>query len=86
MFNWLDNTELNEAEKLYNFQELFFDLLMNELVKNRRQEDGQLSRVKAWLNTCCSMLKELNREHSKVLVEFKNLVQFPDLYAELYNL
>jgi hypothetical protein len=39
-----------------------------------------------WLNKSCAKLKELNKEHAKILMELKKFVQFPDLYAELYNL
>jgi hypothetical protein len=42
--------------------------------------------VEIWLNTCCIKLKQLNYEHAKILIEYKQYVQFPDLYAELYNL
>ena len=42
--------------------------------------------ITKWLSTTCAMLEELNAEHSRILSEYKNLVQFPDLYAELYSL
>jgi hypothetical protein len=43
-------------------------------------------KLSLWLKTCCNKLKELNVEHVKILNEQKKSVQFPDLYAELYNL
>ena len=43
-------------------------------------------KYQSWLQNCCKKLKDLNKEHAKVLQEYRSLVQFPDLYSELYNL
>lgn len=42
--------------------------------------------ITRWLDSTCTKLEELNAEHCRVLVEYKNLIRLPDLYAELYNL
>ena len=49
-------------------------------------QNSSSDQILKWLNTCCAKLKSLNQEHAKVLLELKQYVQFPDLYAELYNL
>lgn len=97
----MDQT-LNDSDKLTNYRGLFNSILVNELEKKRsiykKQTDNNnnesckrkkyscQSSIQMWLNSCCKKLKELNNEHAKVLLEFKQFIQFPDLYSELYNL
>lgn len=74
---------------------MYYDIVVNELEKSRagpsvsktNEERNQTKdQIKTWLTNCCTKLKELNLEHARILLEQKQYVQFPDLYAELYNL
>ena len=97
--DWIfqDDHTLTDKEKIANYYSLFHDLVIDELLKSRTRVDGEdgvskggkfFSRdeLTVWVNTCCAMLKRLNQEHTRILMEQKQFVQFPDLYAELYNL
>ena len=53
---------------------------------NKRKKLHSFQSIQTWLINCCKKLKDLNAEHANVLLEYKQFVQFPDLYAELYNL
>lgn len=104
LFIFLDETSLNDSEKIKNYRSLYNEILLDELEKgcsgkdtsflnnaylNNSKFDKNCSikqNISFWLNTCSSKLKELNSEHAKILAEYKNFIQFPDLYAELYNL
>ncbi len=93
---------MNDFGKIKNYRHLFFEILLNELDKptaalTRRLKStttgvlgggvgGSRADIEIWLNTCCIKLKQLNYEHAQILIEHKQSVQFPDLYAELYNL
>lgn len=66
---------------------MFRGLLIHELNKNHKKFTSNINNnVETWLSTCCSKLKKLNSEHSQILSRLKKTIQFPDLYAELYNL
>jgi hypothetical protein len=80
-----DDVQLNDSEKLITYRNLFRGLLINELCRNHGQQCKE-SDIQAWLDKCCAKLKNLNYEHSQILMRLKKTIQFPDLYAELYNL
>ncbi len=62
---------------------MFHEALLRELI---RQGKGAGEDSLSWLRACRGQLRELNEEHSRILANCKSSVQFPDLYAELYNL
>jgi hypothetical protein len=69
-----------------NYRNLYRGLLIYELSKNHSKFNSNNLTIQNWLNTCCMKLKKLNYEHSQILSRLKKSIQFPDLYAELYNL
>nr|ASL70501.1 nuclear receptor [Brachionus rotundiformis] len=79
---------ISDTVKMY--KAIYQEILLTRLEK--RQAQMEQSKVlnkeflNIWLINCCKKLKELNAEHSKILNNLKDVVQFPDLYAELYNL
>jgi len=86
LFNAEDDPQLNDSEKLSNFKELFRSLLIHEMGKRPVGKQLANEAINEWIQRCCVKLKELNVEHSNILFKCKSLIQFPDLYAELYNL
>ena len=81
-----DDVQLNDSDKLINYRNLYRGLLIHELNKNHSKFNNNNFTIQNWLNTCCMKLKKLNQEHSQILSRLKKSIQFPDLYAELYNL
>lgn len=97
----IDDQSLNDRDKIASYQSLYHDIVVNELLKNRSADnkDHSLNTRTAtaaqqvtkddlvlWVRTCGLKLKRLSDEHVKILNEYKQSIQFPDLYAELYNL
>lgn len=72
------------------YKTIYQEILLTRLEKNQAQMEQKkiLNKefLRLWLINCCKKLNELNAEHSKILNKLKNFIQFPDLYAELYNL
>lgn len=72
------------------YKTIYQEILLTRLEKNQAQMEQKkiLNKefLSLWLINCCKKLKELNAEHLTILNKFKNLIQFPDLYAELYSL
>lgn len=72
------------------YRDIYQEILLSRLEKKQAQieQNKVLNKefLKVWLINCCKKLKELNAEHLKILNLLKDVVQFPDLYAELYNL
>lgn len=86
-----DDQNLADIEKIKKYRDLYQEILLNQLEKKQSQTVDQnkvLTKefMSLWLNNCCKKLKDLNAEHSNLLGKLKQFVQFPDLYAELYNL
>nr|ASL70612.1 nuclear receptor [Brachionus koreanus] len=82
------NLAISDTVKMY--RAIYQQILLSRLEKKQTQiEQTKILNkefLNVWLINCCKKLKELNAEHSKILNLLKDDVQFPDLYAELYNL
>ncbi|CAF0832034.1 unnamed protein product [Brachionus calyciflorus] len=85
-----DDPNLGDNEVINNYRNLYQELLVRQLEKRQSEKDQNKVLTKeffsVWLINCCKKLKDLNLEHTNILNSVKESVQFPDLYAELYNL
>ncbi len=89
IFYFTDERNLYDMSKIRHHRALYLEILLYELENNRGRNQSLFNNrneIQIWLDTCCLKLKQLNYEHAKILIEQKPFVQYPDLYAELYNL